>query len=275
MSTNASTVSVIVPFYNEEKYLQECLESLTKQTYTPLEVIAIDDGSTDRSQTIVETFPTVKLLNQNHAGPGMARNLGAAKARGNILVFADADMVYDPEYVSRLVKPIARGTAFGTSHIDERVANRKNIWSKCWSINAGHEKGKRTPPHLSGKLNIFRALKLKDFLRVGGFDPYKGYFDDISLSEKLGKKSDVVHGAIAYHYNPSTLLEVFFSARWIGKSPDSICSLQNVLRYSFLNSLRNGIRKVIDGAPSAYILFKLVYDTGMLFGIFAQKNTAK
>lgn len=268
-------ISVIVPFYNEEKYISSCLNSLLQQSYSPLEIIAIDDGSTDRSVKIVERLSRVTLLRQNHSGPGNARNLGVSHAKGEIVVFADADMEYDQEYVALLVATIFNGKAFGTTHIDERVANPDNLWSKGWSINAEHVEGKRTHKDLPKQLNIFRALRTKDFLRVGGFDPHKGYFDDASLSEKLGKKSDVVHGPIAYHHNPSSLLEVFYSARWIGKSPRITLNLENILRYSVFNSLRNGLQKVMHGAPLSYLLFKVVYDTGMFFGLVMKNDSSK
>lgn len=268
-------VSIIVPFYNEEKYLSGCLRSLLQQSYSPLEIIAIDDGSTDGSVELVEKLSKVILLRQPHSGPGNARNLGVSHAKGEIVVFADADMEYDQEYVALLVAPILNGEAFGTTHIDERVANPDNLWSKGWSVNAEHVEGRRTPKNLPKQLNIFRAIRTKDFLRVGGFDPHKGYFDDSTLSEKLGKKSDVVHGPIAYHHNPSSLLEVFYSARWIGKSPEVKMNIQNIVRFSVFNSLRNGVRKVIHGAPLSYLLFKVVYDTGMFSGIVMKNDSSK
>lgn len=272
---NKQTVSIIVPFYNEEKYLSTCLLSLTQQSYSPLEIIAIDDGSTDKSAEIVTTFPQVRLIKQLHSGPGNARNVGAKQASGDILVFADADMTYDHEYVSQLVAPILTGKSFGTTHIDERVANSENMWAHGWSINAGHVEGMRTPKNLPKHLDIFRALRKKDFMRVGGFDSRKGYFDDATLSEKLNRKSDVVVQPIAYHYNPASMSEVFYSARWIGKSPRIDMSLQNIFRYSVVNSVRNALKKVIHGAPLSYILFKVVYDTGMLCGILQSQNTSK
>jgi len=272
---NKPIISVIVPFYNEEKYIAKCLYSLLRQSYSPLEIIAVNDGSTDRSAEIVSAFQEVFLFQQPHLGPGIARNFGATHAQGEILVFADADMTYDVQYVSLLVAPILAGKAFGTTHIDERVANSDNIWAQGWSINAGHVEGKRTPKNLPQQLNIFRALPKKDFLRVGGFDHHKGYFDDSTLSEKLNKKADVVNEPIAYHHNPASMQEVFYSARWIGKSPGIKISIQNIFRYSLANSLRNALKKIIQGAPLSYILFKLVYDTGMLCGILQRKNHSK
>lgn len=268
-------ISVIIPFYNEEKYIASCIKSLLQQSYSPLEIIAVNDGSTDGSADIVSTFPQVLLLHQLHVGPGIGRNYGATHAKGDILVFADADMTYDPEYIALLVAPILNHKAFGTTHIDERVANTENMWAQGWSINAGHVEGTRTPKHLPQQLNIFRALPKKDFLRVGGFDPHKGYFDDSTLSEKLKKKADVVYEPIAYHHNPASMLEVFYSARWIGKSPGIKVSLQNIFRYSIINSFRNAVKKILLGAPLSYLFFKVVYDSGMLLGILQRKNTSK
>lgn len=268
-------VSVIIPMYNEELYIARCISSLREQTYKPLEIIIIDDGSTDRSRHRAKKMG-VMVLRQKHKGPGSARNTGARKAKGAILVFIDADMIFDKRYVEHLVAPIIDGRTIGTSHIDERVANPDNIWSQCWSINADLNPGQRTPEGITGGLNIFRAIKATKFREVGGFDTTKGYFDDTTIARKLNTQSTIVKKAIAYHYNPESLREVFTSARWIGRSPRfSGKPGIHLFRFCIVNSLRNGIRKIIKGAPVHYIIFKIVYDAGMFSGIFLSSQNSK
>lgn len=90
-------LSVVVPFYNVEDYLQEALESVARQTLRDLEVIMVDDGSTDGSALIAKSFaardPRFRLLQQDNQGQGPARNLGARQAAGDYLAFFDADDV--------------------------------------------------------------------------------------------------------------------------------------------------------------------------------------
>ncbi|HEY5600937.1 MAG TPA: glycosyltransferase family A protein, partial [Patescibacteria group bacterium] len=87
--------SVIIPTYNEENTISEAVKTLSEQTYKPLEILMVDDGSTDNTLRVISNFQfpisNFQLLKQNHAGPGKARNLGAQKAKGEILVFVDAD----------------------------------------------------------------------------------------------------------------------------------------------------------------------------------------
>src|SRR3989344_8981820 len=110
-------VSVIVPAYNEEKVILGCLESLVKQTYKDMEIIVVDDGSTDATLQMLRRASKafdVKIFSQEHKGPGAARNLGAKHASGDILVFVDADMIFDKNFIKKLIAPIVKGEAIGT-----------------------------------------------------------------------------------------------------------------------------------------------------------------
>jgi len=82
--------SIIIPNFNEGKYIRECLESVFRQTYKNYEVIVVDDGSTDNSIDIIKDF-NVKLYHSNGLHAGGARNLGLDKARGEYIVFLDSD----------------------------------------------------------------------------------------------------------------------------------------------------------------------------------------
>ena len=88
-------LSIIIPVYNVEKYLAECLDSVCSQTLKDLEIICIDDGSTDSSLEILESFarrePCIKIVHQENAGQGAARNRGLVSAQGEFVYFADAD----------------------------------------------------------------------------------------------------------------------------------------------------------------------------------------
>ena len=87
-------VSVIVPIYNVEKYLRECLDSIQNQTYTDFECIMINDGSVDKSREIAESYLNDKrfiLVNQNNSGQSVARNKGIKMSKGEFLCFVDSD----------------------------------------------------------------------------------------------------------------------------------------------------------------------------------------
>lgn len=95
-------ISCIVPVYNGEKYLDETLDSIFAQTYRPLEVIVIDDGSTDGTGNLVKarTEEVIYVL-QDNAGPAAARNVGIATASADYLAFIDADDLWLPDKLTR------------------------------------------------------------------------------------------------------------------------------------------------------------------------------
>lgn len=95
MKTFKPKVSVIVPVYNVENYLEKCLNSLLTQTFEEFEVICIDDGSTDHSGRILQSFSKkdnrIRLISQSNQGISVARNVGIEEARGDYLYFVDSD----------------------------------------------------------------------------------------------------------------------------------------------------------------------------------------
>jgi len=91
-------VSVIVTTYNVEQYIREALDSVFSQTYPSLEVLVVDDGSTDRTRTILTEYePRIRVLAQPNSGVAVARNTGAAASSGSLLAFLDADDIWEPE----------------------------------------------------------------------------------------------------------------------------------------------------------------------------------
>ncbi|MFM2393629.1 MAG: hypothetical protein RLZZ546_1611, partial [Bacteroidota bacterium] len=86
--------SIVIPLYNAESYIIRCFESILRQNYENLEVIFVNDGSTDNSQSIIEKISNnnnVKFINQGNSGPGIARNIGILNAIGENILFLDVD----------------------------------------------------------------------------------------------------------------------------------------------------------------------------------------
>ena len=85
-------VSVVIPVFNGEKFLRDAVESVLAQKYSPLEIIIVDDGSTDGTASVARSFTeTVRYLHQANSGPAAARNRGIERAKGSLIAFADAD----------------------------------------------------------------------------------------------------------------------------------------------------------------------------------------
>lgn len=107
---NHKTISVIIPVYNTEQYLEKCLLSVLQQTYTDLEIICIDDGSTDKSGKIIDDFSErdhrIIAIHQQNAGESAARNIGIKNAKGNYIAFMDCDDWIEPNMYENLVSAL-------------------------------------------------------------------------------------------------------------------------------------------------------------------------
>ncbi len=276
--TEKIKVSVIIPCHNEQKHISGCLDSLLAQTFPfeEYELILVDDGSTDETVGIIKSFESanpsrLKVFQQPHGGPALARNLGAKEARGEILAFLDSDMKFAPDFLEKLVQPIEKGETIGTFTLDEFVANNENKWSRGWNVCYYLPPGRRVPEDLKEEEGtVFRAIQKSTFFKVGGFDS-TGYHDDHSLSQKLNLTAKRVNGAICYHYNPDSLGDVFASAHWIGKSEKQSTALKEWLRRTPPGSLKRGIARAIQEKEPFYIIFDQVYSFGILSGMVRRK----
>ncbi len=100
-------VSVIVPVYGVERYLDRCIRSVVNQSYRHLEIILVDDGSRDRCPAICDTWagrdPRIRVIHKSNGGLSSARNAGLDVAGGEFIAFVDGDDYVDPEYVSTMI----------------------------------------------------------------------------------------------------------------------------------------------------------------------------
>lgn len=100
-------ISVVIPVYNVERYLAQCVDSLLQQTYTPYEIILVDDGSTDSSGKIADEYAEkckiIRVVHKENAGLGYARNTGIESAKGDWIIFLDSDDFFTPYLLEKLV----------------------------------------------------------------------------------------------------------------------------------------------------------------------------
>ncbi len=263
-------ISIIIPVYNEENCLNDCLSSLLEQSYPKLEIIVVDDGSSDNSLKIAKNFK-VNVLTQKHKGPGNARNLGASKAKGEILVFVDSDMTFEKDFIKDLTKPIIAGHTIGTFSKNEFVSNADDPWSVCWNINRNTPRNRMLPNNYPNLAPVFRAILKSEFLKVNGFATTGDYSDDWSIAEKLKIKSTLADGATYYHSNPDTLREIWHQATWIGKNKfntgNFIRKIKSLLIYSPLAAIVIGAYKSFKYLYPRFIVFKFIYDSAVFLSV--------
>ncbi len=105
-------ISVIIPVYNIQQHLRECLDSVLGQSYPHLQVICVDDGSTDESPAILAQYAQkdnrVQVIRQQNAGPGAARNTGLEAATGEYVIFLDSDDWFEPDFLEKMVDTAVR-----------------------------------------------------------------------------------------------------------------------------------------------------------------------
>jgi glycosyltransferase involved in cell wall biosynthesis len=119
-----ATVACVVPVHNGERYLAQTLRSILAQTLRPAEVVVVDDGSSDDSAAIAQSFgDPVRVIRQEHRGPASARNRGVAEAHSELVAFLDADDLFHPR---KLERQAARFAA--RPELDVSVCTAENFW---------------------------------------------------------------------------------------------------------------------------------------------------
>lgn len=266
-------VSVIIPVYNEEQSIGDCVLSLDQQSFSPLEIIVVDDGSTDNSVNVCKDAG-IEVYLQDHRGPGAARNLGARNARGNILVLIDADMTFAPNYIEKLIMPIINNEAIATCHWNERVANWDNPWARCQTWFLGLPDMMRQPPLIPPHEVIYRAVRKDFFLASGGFTEGKGRGDDASMARTTGVTAKIVPDAICYHRNVSSLQEAFTEGAWSGRDiavekKDKIkrCLFVLIMQKNPILEIFRGFRLSVVKKEYRLIQYSISYVTGFVYGV--------
>lgn len=135
MSDNLGKVSVIVPVYNVEQYLEECINSILHQTYEYLEILIIDDGSSDSCGKIADEYVKkdgrIKVFHKENGGVALARNFGLKHATGDYCCFIDSDDYYEPTFVEKMVYALNEHNAdmvfcnYYSNYIDNEVPSQK------------------------------------------------------------------------------------------------------------------------------------------------------
>lgn len=202
--------SIIIPAYNNEKTIQECLKACKGQTLKPFEIIVIDDGSTDRTMELAKS-ENVKVFSQKNSGPAKARNLGAKKSSGDILIFTDSDCVPEKNWLQEMVAPFKNKEVIGVQGAYK--SRQKSIVAKFaqMEIEERYERMKKSK-EIDWIGSYSAGYRKKDFLDVNGFDESfpKASGEDPELSYKLskmGKKLVFNPKAIVYHYHPDTIFK--------------------------------------------------------------------
>lgn len=171
-------VSVVVPARDAERFIGDALESIRAQTIAPLEVIVVDDASSDRTSRIA-ALAGVQVIARRSGGPAAARNAGIAFARGRLLAFLDADDRWRPEKLERQLAVLAEDRSIGfvgcrTALFAEDPDDPPDWWRPDWSGPAG------VPSLLPSAVVVRRSV----FARVGVYDDRLSPSEDVDWTAR-------------------------------------------------------------------------------------------
>ena len=133
-----SLISVIVPVYNVEKYLPQCLNSIINQTYKNIEVVLVDDGSTDDSGNICEEYKKnderIIVVHQKNSGLSAARNVGIEISTGEYITFIDSDDYISPDYIENLYSALEQYSADIAICDLKKVSEKVELWDIDYKV---------------------------------------------------------------------------------------------------------------------------------------------
>lgn len=205
------TVSIIVPVYNAEAYLEQTVQSIQKQTHPDWELVLIDDGSTDGSGAICDRFAAedarIAALHIRNEGVANARNVGLAAATGDFIAFCDSDDLYEPDFLQTLFEQQR------ASHADLCVAS---VYVDTENDSQAH------PAPLTGELTE------KDFRAIvhGWFDIYW-----MGLWNKLYRADIVRRGKVSFQTGLSIGEDSLFTLSYLAHARSVSCSEKPIYHY--------------------------------------------
>ncbi len=174
-----STVSIIIPTYNRSNLLKECVESLLAQTYHDIEIIVVDDGSTDDTKETLDSITDkqnrIRYYSRPHSGVCAARNFGLEQASGEYIGFFDHDDLWPTDYIETMVKSLKARPDFGVAY-----SNSTMFGERCGQYRASSRRvsGFITADLFTGKLfflpsavifrkNVWNVIRWDEMLKLG------------------------------------------------------------------------------------------------------------
>lgn len=224
-------VSVIIPTYNRETYLRQAIESVSKQTYSPIEILVIDDGSHNNyAQPICESFSNCHYMRKENGGVSSARNFGVQHAKGSLIAFLDDDDLWREDKLDRQVKILEEHPQVDLVHSSASVIDEKGQLTGEVIGASKTKAGKRTGYVFWNALALWTVKASTPLIRKSVF---KGslFFDE---RLKAGEDSDFYQRLFYRH-----------KVRYMDDSTTYYRVYDNATRLSLQNSLYEGVEFIM------------------------------
>jgi len=200
--------SVVIPAYNAQHTIVHAIQAALTQTYPgDIEIIVVDDGSTDRTAEIVQSFREVKYIRQDNAGPAAARNKGASVGSGQFIFFTDSDCIPHRNWIDKMMKCFTDDN-IGVVCGSYGIANQQSILARAIHREILYRHHFLMPrfPKAFGSYNF--CVRRQVFVETGGFDETyrRASGEDNDLSYKILKKGFRIYfakDALVDHYHPT------------------------------------------------------------------------
>lgn len=254
MAVEDKILSIIVPVYNAEQYLDKCINSILDQTLTDFELILVNDGSTDSSWEICNKYEKkdyrIKVFDQKNSGQGRARNTGLKDAAGKYIAFVDSDDWVDCDYFEKLVKACERNDA----EVSCASIIRAGKYSKKFRIKYTKEEiytdfqEKIDTARVPNMCYVWNKVYLKSFLDRINLKFIEGmYFEDVDFVAKAIYFSNkiVTVPNTYYHYWTNYNSTVKTMLKSDKKRADSLKSKEYILEFFRTHNLTSNSRNLI------------------------------
>lgn len=255
-------ISIILPVYNAEKYIERALKSLINQSYKNIEILCVDDGSKDNSYNIIKEFKDerIKLFRQENSGPAKARNVGLSNSKGEYIMFCDADDWYEPNMCELMLETIIK------QNVDFVICGCSIVDTYNTSIRSKEEFN-----YFKLKFNGYCNIGIYEFLMLNSMlwnkifkkkiiDEYNikfidGYeHDDYNFFYKYLCCSNHFYSIYnkIYNYeisNPQSVMSTYYNDIKPKKKLDFLYSSHDLIDFVILHNFRE---QVIDGIIQLY-----------------------
>jgi GT2 family glycosyltransferase len=234
-------VSVVVCVFNGERTIDACLASLQKLNYPNYEVIVVNDGSTDGTRRIAESYDYIHLINQENKGLSEARNVGIRASKGEIIAFTDADCMADPDWLVYLVARF-RLSDFGAVGGPNLSPPDESLIASCVAVSPGAPThvllDDEVAEHIPGCNMAFRREALA---AITGFDPiFRAAGDDVDVCWRLqnkGYKIGFSPAAVVWHFRRNTIRDYLKQQRGYGRA-ETLLFFKHPSRFNVLGQSR-------------------------------------
>lgn len=210
-------ITVVIPAFNAQSSIINTVRAALNQTYPHVEVIVVNDGSTDQTQSVLESINGISLINQTNKGPAVARNAGARAANGDIICFTDSDCTPEPDWIEQLIKDFNKDE-IGAVAGSYGLMNRNSRLARCIQSEILYRHHYLMPefPKSFGSYNV--AIRKEVFNLVGGFNGTypQASGEDNDLAYKILNKGYRIYfnrNAIVNHLHPEKIMR-YLREQW-------------------------------------------------------------